>query len=96
MRRSIEDYRRALSLLGEVVEGEWDGRFPEIEVIALTEANRIATLIERGGGEPVWPMDARLRRLLDGQRPRRPLLQRMWSEAVARCAEPTTKDTKLG
>ncbi len=62
---SMEDYRRALSLLAEVVEGQWDDRFPEIEVIALTEANRIATLVERGSGESVWPMDARLRRLLD-------------------------------
>jgi Ca-activated chloride channel family protein len=62
---SIDDYRRALELLAEVVQGEWDGRFPEIEVIALEEANRIAAIMERGGARQPWPLDARLHRLLD-------------------------------
>ena len=38
---SIDDYARALALFCEIVDREWDGRFPEIEVIALIEANRI-------------------------------------------------------
>jgi hypothetical protein len=62
---TLDDYRRALELLAAVVEGEWDGRFPEIEVIALEEANRIAAIMERGGARQPWPLDARLRRLLD-------------------------------
>lgn len=62
---SIEDYRRALTLLNTIVEGEWDGRFPEIEVIAVLEANRIATLLERSGLDPWWPLDQRLRKHLD-------------------------------
>ena len=31
----------------QIVLGVWDGRFPEIEVIALEEANRIMALVER-------------------------------------------------
>jgi hypothetical protein len=59
------DYGRALSLLAGVVEGEWDARFSEVEVIALVEANRIQSLLERAGRARPWPLDARLRRLLD-------------------------------
>lgn len=62
---SADDYGRALTLLGEVVRGDWDARFPEIEVIALEEANRIASMLERGGARRAWPLDPRLRKLLD-------------------------------
>ena len=44
---------------------EWDARFPEIEVIALIEANRIQSILERNGSTRPWPLDQRLRRLLD-------------------------------
>ena len=62
---SLADARRALTLLADVVEREWDGRFPEVEVLALVEANRIATRLERVGAEARWPLDERLRRALD-------------------------------
>jgi tetratricopeptide (TPR) repeat protein len=62
---STDDYTRALALFGEIVNREWDNRFPEIEVIALIEANRIQSLLERSGSARPWPLDERLRRLLD-------------------------------
>lgn len=62
---SIADARRAVSLLAEIVEREWDGRFPEVEVLALVEANRIAARIERAGAEARWPLDPRLHHALD-------------------------------
>ena len=42
------------------VTGGIDGRFPEVEVLALVEANRIATRIERAGAPVQWPLDQRL------------------------------------
>lgn len=57
-------YGRALELLGDVVMGEWDQRFPEVQVIALEEANRIADAMQRRGVN-AWPLDAQLRRVLD-------------------------------
>jgi Ca-activated chloride channel homolog len=62
---SIDDYTRALALFGEIVTREWDARFPEVEVIALIEANRIQSILERHGSARPWPLDERLRRLLD-------------------------------
>lgn len=60
------DYRRSLELLEQVVMGEWDGRFPEIEVIALTEANRILAVLERAGVSTAdLPIPQNLRKLLD-------------------------------
>ena len=61
------EYRRALDLLGRIVTGEWDGRFPEIEVIALEEANRIIAILRRdpGFGAVELPIDARLRTPID-------------------------------
>jgi hypothetical protein len=57
---------RAVDLLNQVVLGRWDGRFPEIEVIALEEANRIMAVVEREARPaPQWPVDPRLRKLLD-------------------------------
>jgi hypothetical protein len=41
------DYSRALALLNDVVTRQWDGRFPDIETIALMEANRILAVAER-------------------------------------------------
>ncbi len=69
-RGSVEiaaDYLRAIELLNRVVLGEWDGRFPEIEVIALEEANRMIAVLDRDlrFGRPTTPIDARLRKLLD-------------------------------
>lgn len=61
------DAERALGLLYEVVLQRWD-RFPEIELIALLEANRLIARAERRGwGAAVHPerVDARLRKLLD-------------------------------
>ncbi|MDF9828624.1 Ca-activated chloride channel family protein [Ereboglobus sp. PH5-10] len=37
----LEQYQRAVDLLWEVVSRKWDGRFPEIEMIALGELNAI-------------------------------------------------------
>ena len=62
---AVADGRRALALLAEVVMGEWDGRFDGIERLALEEANRMATLLERRHVAVDWPLDARLRQLID-------------------------------
>ena len=61
------DYVRAVELLNRIVVGEWDARFPGIEVVALEEANRIMALVERDPafGRAVFPVDPRLRKLLD-------------------------------
>jgi Ca-activated chloride channel homolog len=64
---AAEDYLRALELLDGVVRHDWDARFPEIETIALMDANRILALFEREklpGAERIR-IDPRLRRLLD-------------------------------
>ncbi len=60
------EYRRAIELLNRIVLGEWDGRFPQIEVIALEEANRMIAILERdpGFGPVEIPIDARLRHSL--------------------------------
>ncbi len=62
---ALADRRRALDLLAEVAMGEWDRRFPEVQVIALEEANRIASRLERRAARADWPLDDRLRQLLD-------------------------------
>jgi tetratricopeptide (TPR) repeat protein len=62
---TIDDYTRALALFSEIVSREWDSRFPEVEVIALIEANRIQSILERNRSTNPWPLDQRLRRLLD-------------------------------
>lgn len=62
---ALADWRRALALLAEVVMGDWDPRFPEVQVVALEEANRIAAVLERRGALVDWPLDPRLRQLLD-------------------------------
>jgi Ca-activated chloride channel family protein len=62
---SIADHRRALALFADIVDREWDGRFPEVETIALVEANRIATVLERAGVTNAWTLDPRLRQALD-------------------------------
>jgi tetratricopeptide (TPR) repeat protein len=36
-----EQYQRAVDLLRQVVEGKWNGRFPDIELTALNEMNAI-------------------------------------------------------
>ena len=61
------DYVRSVELLNRIVLGRWDRRFPEIEVMALEEANRIIAVVERDPafGRPSFPIDARLRTLLD-------------------------------
>jgi hypothetical protein len=38
---ALGDFQAAVDLLWEVVTGEWDTRFPEIELIALTELNAL-------------------------------------------------------
>jgi hypothetical protein len=61
------DYLRALELLNEVGLGEWDGRFPEIEVVALMDANRLIAVMKRDRlpGIDRVALDPRLRKLLD-------------------------------
>jgi tetratricopeptide (TPR) repeat protein len=59
-------YERAVELLRELALGAWDGRFPEIEVTAIEEANRILAVLERDLAFPVSGLlDERLRGLLD-------------------------------
>ncbi len=58
------DYVRAIDLLAQVVMGQWDARFPEIEVIALEEVNRIIPRAKAAGVSAV-PLDPRLIKLLD-------------------------------
>ena len=36
-----KQHQRAVDLLRQVVEGKWNGRFPEIELTALNEMNAI-------------------------------------------------------
>ena len=49
--QAIQEYRRALELLTTVIEGrnydDWDGRFPEIEVIAIEDACGIVAKLKR-------------------------------------------------
>jgi Flp pilus assembly protein TadD len=61
------DYERAVRALYDIVLGAWDGRFPEIETIALEELNRVLAIAEREGLKlPARGIvDARLRKLLD-------------------------------
>jgi Ca-activated chloride channel homolog len=60
------DYLRAIDLLNQIVLGEWDQRFPEVEVLALLEVNRIIAVLERAGARPAdLPVDPRFVRLLD-------------------------------
>jgi hypothetical protein len=65
--RAGPDYVRALALLDEVVMGEWDGRFPDVETIALMDANRILEIMrrERLPGIERVTLHPKLRRLLD-------------------------------
>ena len=58
------DYARAIDLLTQVAMGRWDDRFPEIEVIALEEVNRIIPRA-KAAGVSVIPLDPRLIKLLD-------------------------------
>jgi tetratricopeptide (TPR) repeat protein len=65
--RSLPDLEEAMGLLTHVVMKTWD-RFPQIEVIALMELNRLLALAERlqAGGPPARvELDKRLRKLLD-------------------------------
>lgn len=51
-------YQEAINLLCKVVNGQWNGRFPGIEVIAATEINAI--IAESGGGLKLDSLDKRL------------------------------------
>jgi tetratricopeptide (TPR) repeat protein len=64
--RARSDYERALQLLHKVVMNPWQ-RFEEIEVIALTEANRILARSEMSNLQShiTNPFDPRLVRRLD-------------------------------
>ncbi len=65
-RGSAASYERAVALLVDLALGQWDGRFPEIEVTAIEEANRILTVLERDLNFPKSTLlDPRLRTLLD-------------------------------
>lgn len=61
------DLRRAAKLLQDVVMGSWDGRFPQIEVIALEELNELlAKARSIPSDKPISAdLDPRLLRLLD-------------------------------
>jgi hypothetical protein len=66
-RQAVADYVRALDLFNDVVAGEWDGRFEGIEVLALMEANRVISIVERERlpMERRAVLDPRFRRALD-------------------------------
>lgn len=63
-RAAARDYQRAIELLARVVLDRWDGRFPEIEVIALEELNQILPKA-KARGVPGARLDPRLVKLLD-------------------------------
>jgi hypothetical protein len=48
-RDAAGDRQRAVASLAEVVTGTWDGRFADVELIALTELNAIAAASARDG-----------------------------------------------
>ena len=58
----LKQYQRAVDLLGEVVAQPWDNRFPEIELIALSELNAIAATC--GQSLDLSKVDPRLRKNL--------------------------------
>lgn len=60
----LKNYQRAIDLLNKVVLGQWDSRFPEIELIALMELNGLIAKA-RAAGLKTFPVDPRLVRLLD-------------------------------
>jgi Ca-activated chloride channel homolog len=67
-RQPAPDYRRAVDLLWDVVSTTWDGRFPEIETIALHELNDVLARMPTGERLQLLPELARLgidNRLLD-------------------------------
>ena len=59
-----QDYARAIDLFVRVILTRWDNRFPEIEVIALEEVNRIIPKAKAAGVSEI-PLDPRLIKLLD-------------------------------
>ena len=59
-----QDYARAVDLLTRVVFGRWDARFPEIEVIALEELNRMIPWAKAAGVSDI-SLDGRLLKVLD-------------------------------
>jgi hypothetical protein len=64
-RERTADATRALVLLNDVVVREWDGRFPEIETIALAEANALIAMSKRADLDVRNPLDERLVKNLD-------------------------------
>ena len=65
--RTRNDLVRSMDLLNKVILGTWDGRFPEIEVIALMEFNRLITKIRSDDRtkDISVPLDSRLVKMLD-------------------------------
>jgi len=65
-KKARADFARAIDLLEQVVMGEWDGRFDQIEVIALEEINRLLPLAKQAGvKDSEITLDERLVKLLD-------------------------------
>jgi len=62
---ALQEYHRAEGLLGEVVMGEWDSRFPEIETIALSELNDLHRKVKVVDGKSASPVDSSLESALD-------------------------------
>jgi hypothetical protein len=59
------DFQRALDLLNQVVVGQWDSRFPEIQLPTLMDANQIVAKAQRLDLPITNPLDKRLSKLLD-------------------------------
>ncbi len=58
------EYRRAVELLYEIVLKPWDGRFPEIEVIAIEELNSLVVKAKKAGISD-FKIDSRLLKPVD-------------------------------
>ena len=58
------DYARALELFARIVRERWDGRFPEVELFALEEANHLIPRAKEAG-ITAMPLDPRFVKLLD-------------------------------
>ncbi len=62
------EFRRAVELLWDVANRDWDGRFPEIETIAIMELNRVLARAQREGQADLAKevgVDKRFLKLLD-------------------------------
>jgi hypothetical protein len=58
------DYSRALDLLNQIITKQWNGKYENVELIALEEINAILPAAQKAGVREI-PLDDRLIRLLE-------------------------------